>query len=77
MSIKCVLKIKDKIKKNFPEINLVDFSIPLDNGIPTPRLMDILEVDVNEKYYLKNEVVEKIIKESKFQERMVSFRKDK
>lgn len=74
---KCIKKLKDLIKKQHPEINLVDLNIPLTNDKPTPKLKDILESDVDEKYYLKSSVVEKIVKEANFQERLVSMKVDK
>lgn len=74
---KCITKIKALIKQNHPEINLVDMQIPLTNGLPTPKLRDILESNVDEKYYLRNEVVEKIVNESNFQERLVSLKLEK
>lgn len=73
---KSITKLKNKLRQN-PNINLVDFNLPLSNGLTTPKLKDILETEVDEKYYLKNETVEKIVKEAGFQERLVSFRKDK
>jgi hypothetical protein len=74
---KCISKLKALIKKQHPEINLVDLDLPLSNGKPTPKLKDILEKDVDEKYYLRNDVVEKIVKEANFQERLVSLKRDK
>lgn len=71
-----VIKMKERLRSN-PEVNLVDMQIPRSNGLPTPKLKDILEHDVDEKYYLRNETVEKILKESEFQERLVSFKKEK
>jgi hypothetical protein len=74
---KCITKLKKLIKTLHPEINLVDMNIPLTNGKPTPKLRDILETDVDEKYYLRNDVVEKIVKEANFQERLVSLKSPK
>lgn len=74
---KCIARIKDLIKKEHPEIKLGQFNIPLTNGLPTPKLKDILEENVDEKYYLRNEVVEKIVKEANFQERLVSLKASK
>lgn len=71
---KCITKLKKLIKANHPEINLVDLQIPLTNGKDTPKLKDILESEVDEKYYLRNDVVEKIVKEANFQERLVSMK---
>lgn len=71
---KAVSRLKALIRKELPEINLGQFDIPLTNGLPTPKLKDILESNVDEKYYLKNEVVEKIVKEANFQERLVSMK---
>lgn len=73
----CITRLKKLIKEKHPEINLVDMGIPLSNGSPTPKLKDILETDVDEKYYLKNETVEKIVKEANFQERLVSLKRPK
>lgn len=67
-----VLKLKARLKAN-PNINLSDFSIPLSSGVETPKLKDILESDVHSKYYLRNEIVEKIIAETDFKERLVSI----
>ena len=50
-----VQKLKDKIKKEFPEIKLVNFSIPLTNGEDCGKLKDILEDKVDEKYYVDPE----------------------
>jgi hypothetical protein len=52
-------------------------NIPRTNGEPTPRLKDILETEVEERYYLRNDIVEKIVQESKFQERLVSMKMEK
>jgi hypothetical protein len=71
---KCVTRIKKLIEEQHPEINLVNLNAPLTNGKPTPKLKDILETDVDEKYYLKSEIIQKIIKESNFQERLVSLK---
>lgn len=65
----------DRLKKRLtanPKVNLVDMNLPLTNGHPTPKLKDILETDVDEKYYLKHEIVEKIIQETDFTKRLVS-----
>jgi hypothetical protein len=45
--------------------------------MPTPKLKDILEDEVDGKYYLRNDVVEKIVKEANFQERLVSMKRPK
>lgn len=72
---KCIARLKALIKLEHPEINLANFEIPLTNGKETPKLKDILETGpVDEKYYLRNEVVEKIVKESGFQEKLVSLK---
>lgn len=73
---KSITKLKEQLKLN-QNIRLTDFNLPLTNNLPTPKLRDILEENVDEKYYLRNETVEKIVRESGFEERMVSFRKDK
>ena len=67
-----VTRLKFRLAAN-PKINLSDFNIPLSSGIETPKLKDILETDVDEKYYLRNEIVEKIISETDFKERLVSI----
>ena len=59
-----VTKHKAKAKAN-PNINLMDLNLPLTNGLPTPDIIDILEKVVDEKYYLKQETVDKILKGSK------------
>jgi hypothetical protein len=71
-----VERMRARLKAN-PNINLIDMNIPRTNGEPTPRLKDILESEVDEKYYLRNDVVEKIVQESKFQERLVSMKMEK
>lgn len=71
-----VTKLKVKFAAN-PKISLVDMQIPLSNGTPTPKLKDILEDNVDEKYYLKHEIVERIISETSFKERLVSIKIDK
>ena len=65
-------KMKKRLRNN-PDVNLVDFNIPMTNGLPTPSIKDILEDKVSEKYYLKQETVDKIIKEDKFQERLATL----
>lgn len=67
-----VARLKARLSAN-PKVNLVDMNIPLSDGSETPRLKDILETDVDEKYYLRNEIVEKIIAETDFTERLVSI----
>lgn len=70
-------KLKDRLKAN-PKVNLVDMNIPLDNGTEfTPKLKDILEEEVDSRYYLRNEIVEKTIAETDFTERLVSIKIDK
>jgi hypothetical protein len=46
-----VERLKARLKTN-PNINLSDFNIPLSNGLPTPKLKDVLEENVDKKYYL-------------------------
>ena len=71
-----VERMRARLKAN-PNINLTDMNIPRTNGELTPRLKDILESEVDEKYYLRNDVVEKIVQESKFKERLVSMKMEK
>lgn len=71
-----VQKLKKRLQDN-PKVNLVDMHIPLADGSETPKLKDILEDNVDAKFYLRNEIVEKIIKESDFTERLVSIKVDK
>lgn len=71
-----VLKLKTRLLDN-PKVNIVDHNIPLTNGLPTPKLKDVLESEVDEKYYLQNETIERIIKESNFEEKLVSFKREK
>lgn len=67
-----VQKLKARLAAN-SKINLVNMNIPLGDGSETPRLKDILEENVDAKYYLRNEIVEKIINETDFKERLVSI----
>lgn len=71
-----VAKLKARLAAN-PKVNLINLSIPLGSGQETPRLKDILESDVDEKYYLRNEIVEKIVAETDFKERLVSITLEK
>lgn len=71
-----VTRLKARLSAN-PKVNLTNLSIPLSSGQETPRLKDILETDVDEKYYLRNEIVEKIIAETDFTERLVSITLEK
>lgn len=71
-----VARLKARLAAN-PKINLINMSIPLGDGSETPRLKDILEEDVDEKYYLKHSVVQKIIEETDFKERLVSITLEK
>ncbi len=68
-----VEKLKKKLRA-MPEVNLVDMGIPFGNNQPTSKLKDILETNVEPKYYLRKEIVEKIVKESGFEERLVSLK---
>lgn len=68
-----ITKLKKRISK-IPEINLVSLDIPMSNGIQSPKLADILEFDVDDCYYVRKDIVEKIMKESKFEERLVSLK---
>lgn len=47
-----VTKLKAKILKEYPHINLVNFNIPLTNNEDCGILKDILEENVDEKYYV-------------------------
>jgi len=67
-----VEKLKARLKAN-PKVNLVDMQLPLTNGDPTPKLKDVLEGEVADKYYVNQETVEKIIQETDFTERLVSI----
>ena len=71
-----VERMKKRLAAN-PKVNLSDFNIPLTNGSETPRLKDVLEGNVDEKFYLRNEIVEKIIEETDFKERLVSIKIEK
>lgn len=72
-----VSRLKARLAAN-PKVNLVDMNIPLGDGSGvTPKLKDILESEVDSKYYLKNEIVEKIINETDFRERLVSITLEK
>tara|TARA_R100001086_G_C11847513_1_gene260523 strand:- start:1038 stop:1292 length:255 start_codon:yes stop_codon:yes gene_type:complete len=71
-----VERMKNRLKAN-PKVSLVNMNIPISNGKETPKLKDILETNVDEKYYLRNEIVEKIIEETDFKERLVSIKIDK
>lgn len=71
-----VIKIKEKLKTN-PKVNLVNFNIPNNNGLPTPNIADILEDSVDEKYFLRHEAVEKIAQEANHDEKMFSFKSPK
>lgn len=71
-----VSRLKAKLTAN-PKINLVNMNIPIGDGSETPRLKDILEDNVDEKYYLKHSVVQKIVEETNFQERLVSITLEK
>ena len=71
-----VAKMRERLKAN-SQVNLVDMDIPRTNGIETPKLKDIVEHEVEDKYYLKNEIVEKIVKDSEFKQSIVSFKVSK
>lgn len=70
-----VVKMKERLREN-AKINLVDMKIPLSNGLETPRIKDILEENVDSKYYLKKEIVDKIVNEDDFRERLASIKSD-
>jgi hypothetical protein len=74
--IPMVTKLKAKLANN-PKVNLVNMNIPLSNGYETPKLRDILEESVDAKYYLRHEIVEKILSETDFTERLVSIKLEK
>lgn len=67
-----VTRLKARLSAN-PKVSLTNLSIPLSSGQETPRLKDILETDVDENYYVSNSVVEAIIRETDFKERLVSI----
>lgn len=69
-------KLKARLAAN-PKVNLINLSIPLGSGQETPRLKDILEENVDAKYYLRSEIVERIIQEVDFKERLVSITLEK
>lgn len=72
-----VEKLKARLAAN-PKVSLVDMSIPLTNGKGIiPKLKEVLEPEVEDRYYLRNEIVERIIKETDFKERLVSIKIDK
>lgn len=71
-----VERLKKRLKDN-PKVNLVDMSIPLTNGEETPLLKSVLEKSVDEKYYVRHDIVEKIVQETDFKERLVSIKLDK
>ena len=71
-----VTRLKARLAAN-PKINLQDFNIPLTDGSETPKLKSVLEENVDEKYYLNHNVVQKIIEEADFKERLVSIKLDK
>ena len=68
-----VTRLKERLAKN-PKVNLINLEIPLGNGEETPRLKDVLEDKVDDKYYLKHSIVEKIVQETDFKERLVSIK---
>lgn len=68
-----IAKLKKKLS-SMHDINMVDMGIPLSNGRPEQKLRDILEVDVDDSYYLGKEIVEIIVNQSEFQERMISIK---
>jgi DNA-cytosine methyltransferase len=74
-----LVKCADKLAKfcmNSPNINYRQVGIPSGNGMPPAIISDILEDDVAEKYYIKHEIVERILKEHNFQDRL-AFKTDK
>lgn len=71
-----VAKLKARLSLN-PNINLIDMNIPRSSSQPTPKLKDILESEVDSKYYLSNQIVEKIISETDFKQRLVSITLEK
>jgi len=72
-----VERMKKRLQSN-PKVNLVDMNIPLTNGSGRiPKLKEVLESSVDDKYYLKHSTVQKIVEESSFKERLVSIKLDK
>ena len=59
-----VQKLKAKIQKEFPQIKLTNFSIPLMNGEDCGKLKDTLEDKVDEKYYVDPSLYKEFLDES-------------
>lgn len=69
-------RLAELCKQN-PNINYKQIGIPNNNGMPTPNIADILEDNVDEKYFLRHEAVEKIANEANHDEKMFSFKSPK
>lgn len=66
-----VSQMKKVIREKYPEINLVDLGMEKISKLSMNKvfLRDILESDVQESYYLKNKIVEEIIRTKEFGKR--------
>ena len=74
-----VKKLKKIIEETYPDINLKNmgmFKLSIEKEPPV-YLKDIIEKDVPEKYYLKNKVVEKIVKTREFNEKFTCLKTKK
>jgi len=72
-------KLKKIIEDTYPEINLKNMGMSKLSIEKEPNvyLKDIIEKNVPEKYYLKNKVVEKIIKTREFNEKFTCLKTKK
>ena len=72
-------KLKKIIEDTYPDINLKNmgmFKLSIEKE-PSVYLKDIIEKDVPEKYYLKNKIVEKIVKTREFNEKFTCLKTEK
>lgn len=74
-TVPAVVRFKKRLSNN-PNVNLVDMSIPLKSQESIPSLKDVLEMEVASKYYLTNEIIEKLVRESEGKE-LVSIKVNK
>lgn len=74
-----VTQLKKIIKEKYPEINLQDFGMDgLSKEISRIVLLkDILEEKVEGKYYLKNSIIEDILKTKEFGKRFSCLKTEK